>query len=391
MEEQKGQFVHGMLLPDSFNVEKCKKDILKQAKRAITAIVDYKGPEPEKKKKKLFEDEEDGIVVRFGLKRLRLNGVFQRGVVQFRHPERSVENTSICLILPDFDYKKANRHDPDVDKNSRIWADTLREKHGLTGKEITKIITFIQLQRELLEPKDKLKFVNSYDVIMIQENLHPSVVKFLGQSCFKSKKYPFKFDVNSPTLPDTISKVHSFANLVSQPNEMNIHIRFGNVKQSKIELLENFEDALNRAATFLPGGLFNLQVARMQIERGVSFPLYVDFGPVNDVIQKVEPKPEPIIDECTTLPDGLKIKISATGKVHVIAEDNEEPVFYPTVEDEWEKHDDLKPRLTKEILIKKLVNKRERKRKIMETRKQKLEKATSAKKIKLTSTKTAKK
>jgi hypothetical protein len=44
------------------------------------------------------------------------------------------------LILPDFDHKKADRHDPDVDKFARRWADIFREKHGLTGKEITKVI-----------------------------------------------------------------------------------------------------------------------------------------------------------------------------------------------------------------------------------------------------------
>jgi len=323
-------------------------------------------------------------VVRFGLKRLRLNGNFQRAVVQFPHPERLAENTSICLILPDFDYKKANRHDPDVDKNARTWADTLREKHGLTGKEV-KIFTFIQLQRELLEPKDKLKFVNSYDVIMIQDNLHPSVVKFLGQPCFKSKKYPFKINTDSPKLRDTISKANSLSNMICEPNQLSVHIRFGNVKQSKANLLENFESALNKAAVFLPGGLFNVQVIRMQTENGVALPVYVDFGSANDVIvEPPAPKPEPIIDECSTLPEGLKVKVMPSGNVRVIAEDTNEMVFYPTVDDEWEKHDDLKPRLTKEIIVKKLVNQRERKRKTAEGRKQTLEKTAPVKKRKVT-------
>jgi hypothetical protein len=50
------------------------------------------------------------------------------------------------LILPDFDYKKTDRHDPDVDKHARRWADILREKYGLTGKEITKVLfCFIEI------------------------------------------------------------------------------------------------------------------------------------------------------------------------------------------------------------------------------------------------------
>lgn len=89
---------------------------------------------------------------------------------------------------------------------------------------------------------------------------------------------------------------------------------------------------------------------------------------------------EPVIDECSTLPDGLKIKVMPSGKVHVLAEDTDEKVFYPTVEDEWQKHDDLKPTMTKEKLVKKMLNQRETKRRRVVRKKSK---SASAKKVKI--------
>lgn len=79
---------------------------------------------------------------------------------------------------------------------------------------------------------------------------------------------------------------------------------------------------------------------------------------------------EPAVDECSTLPEGLKISVPAKGRIRVLAEDGEwaregarhsaanKEVHYPTVEDEWEKHDDLKPRDTKESLVRKAVQRK---------------------------------
>lgn len=49
-----------------------------QATQAIKAIIEH---EKGSKKKKLFPEDDAGILVRFGLKRLRLSGRFQREVV----------------------------------------------------------------------------------------------------------------------------------------------------------------------------------------------------------------------------------------------------------------------------------------------------------------------
>lgn len=104
------------------------------------------------------------------------------------------------------------------------------------------------------------------------------VTKFLGSPCLKQNKYPFKVNANSPKLRETLLKVNSYGNLICESNQVLVQTRFGNTSQSKAELFENFEDALNKAADFLPGGLFNVQVIRLQTVHGMALPIYVDFG-----------------------------------------------------------------------------------------------------------------
>lgn len=125
---------------------------------------------------------------------------------------------------------------------------------------------------------DKSRFVNTYDVIMVQRDLLDPVSKFLGQACFNSKMFPFVISPNSPNLAEKIAAANSLVNLAYEENDMHVQVRFGNTLQSKKQLLENLEDVLEKAADFLPGSLFNVQVVRMQTERGLALPVYVDFG-----------------------------------------------------------------------------------------------------------------
>jgi hypothetical protein len=131
-------------------------------------------------------------------------------------------------------------------------------------------------------------------------------------------------DTEAPDFCDVVKTASSFGNLVCEPNQVHVQTRFGNALQSKKDLYENFEDALNKAAEFLPGGLFNVQVVRMQTGTGPALPVYVDFGKFLEtcklffstlgtaedvVVEPKKPRLEPIIDECSTLPEGVKIGI----------------------------------------------------------------------------------
>uniref|UniRef100_A0AC34FY69 Uncharacterized protein n=1 Tax=Panagrolaimus sp. ES5 TaxID=591445 RepID=A0AC34FY69_9BILA len=88
-----------------------------------------------------------------------------QGANEIPFPERNPSNSSVCLILPDLSHNELDKKNPDVDKGAREWADILRDKFGITGHDVAKIVTLNQLKREVL----KFRFLN----VILQ--IHPCV------------------------------------------------------------------------------------------------------------------------------------------------------------------------------------------------------------------------
>lgn len=104
------------------------------------------------------------------------------------HSDRNPLNTSICLILPDFDRSKRATKNAEVDEQAQQWADKIEEDFGLTGKDVAKIFTFVQLKREYSQVADKAKLSNTYDIFLVDSKLQKSVFSFLGSNFKKSSK-----------------------------------------------------------------------------------------------------------------------------------------------------------------------------------------------------------
>ncbi|KAI6186791.1 hypothetical protein M3Y98_00171200 [Aphelenchoides besseyi] len=355
---KEAQLIHGVYQPSEFGEEKAKKELLCQGYSAVKAILKR---EKGKTSKQLFPEQTNGLLIRFRMKKPRTGKITLTKFIKLPNPESAPENTSVCLILPDFKYKEANRHDPDVDKNARKWADILAEKNNLTGKHYSKIYTLIQLQREVSTNEDKRKFTNTYDRILVHQSLHRVVIQHLGRSCRKVGKYPEKINVRSPNLYDAVVEANSKVALIHPPYYQELEVRFGNAGQKFKELKENLKEVVDECTRFLPGGLFNVKLAQILLMNDVALPIYVDFGRLNDVVVKErKAKAEPIVDECSALPDGLKVKVMPSRRVQILSEKDDAKVAYPTVDDEWEKHDDLKPTDNKSMLVRKMVQAKER-------------------------------
>uniref|UniRef100_A0A1I7SHA2 NMDA receptor-regulated protein 2 n=2 Tax=Bursaphelenchus xylophilus TaxID=6326 RepID=A0A1I7SHA2_BURXY len=330
------------------------------AKAALKAMLKFN---KEHSKPNLFAEANDSIAVRFHLKKPRVHGLRKFKVIQLPHSDRDPGNSTVCLILSDQNAKtlrNPKNWPNEVDKNAQIWKDWLREEHGITGNEVDKVMTYVQFKREYRSKIDIARFLRSYDKIVIHEQLFKTMVKHFGKSCWNTNLFPVKVNVRSGKLKENILKAYSQETLLSPLNSITHVLRIGNIHQKPEFLLENLSAVLDAAAVILPGGLYNLRRAGIAwMTTNQELPVYVDFGAANEVIAKVpEEKIEVIEDECSTLPDGLKIRISSKGKIEVLDEQSGEPIFYPTIEDEWEKHDDLKPKHSKDSLIAREVKKR---------------------------------
>lgn len=104
------------------------------------------------------------------------------------HSDRTPLNTSICLILPDFDKSRYAMKNPDVDEQARKWMDKLEEKFGISSKDVAKVFTFIQLKREYSQVADKAKLANTYDIFLVDSKLQTAVFAFLGSNFKKPSK-----------------------------------------------------------------------------------------------------------------------------------------------------------------------------------------------------------
>ncbi|CAD5225677.1 unnamed protein product [Bursaphelenchus okinawaensis] len=377
VDHKKYKAVNGYYVLRKYDSEKAKKEILSQAGVALEAMAKHT---KKNSKTDLFGESKDSIAIKFHLKKPRVTGVRRFKIIQLPHSDREPGNSTLCLILGDQNAKQLRdkkNWDTDVDKNARKWKDTLREKHGITSDEVDKIYTYTQFLREYSTKESVKAFLKSYDRVVIQNNLFKVLVRHFGASCWNVSKFPLPINPRSERLKEKLLKTYSQEALVL-PVHVQVHsVRIGNIHQPQKHLVANIKEVLEAATKCLPGGFLNVRTASLCfLSNAQELPIYVDFGSANELIEKVVKKVDEVIeDECTTLPEGLKVKMHMDGKVDVVDEESGEAVFYPTVEDEWEKHDDpdLKPRATRESLIRREVFKRKSAEKKKAAKKAKLE------------------
>lgn len=92
------------------------------------------------------------------------------------------------------------------------------------------------------------------------------------------------------------------------------------MNQSVDQLQSNLGAVTKVLLKHCPGGPINIRSCYID-SLGITLPIYVDFGSANDVKSLAKQKPPKIatvVEECTTLPDGLAAKVRADGKVRIV-------------------------------------------------------------------------
>uniref|UniRef100_A0A915AQX9 Replication stress response regulator SDE2 n=1 Tax=Parascaris univalens TaxID=6257 RepID=A0A915AQX9_PARUN len=298
------------------------------------------------------------------------------------HPLHNPENTTICLIMADIDSSEKARFDPDVDKQSRQWEDILREAYGITRAHVHKILTKRQLEREYGTYFEKRQLASAYDIFLVDSRVAKNVWRECGKEFHKARKMPFSVDVSKKSLIEQITKTYSMITLPLSPNRTRISLVIGNLSQPHDHLLDNVHEAVARLFDFCPGGLLNVRSLYLQIVTGgPTIPIYADIGSANDVHlpfpkkRKDRPEYQETIGELSTLPEGLEVAIRADGKIRVIDSQTKKSVYYPTINDEWEQGDDLKPRIDPEKIEAKRAKKLAKKKRRMELKRARMEKS----------------
>uniref|UniRef100_A0A9J2Q1M7 Uncharacterized protein n=1 Tax=Ascaris lumbricoides TaxID=6252 RepID=A0A9J2Q1M7_ASCLU len=195
---------------------------------------------------------------------------------------------------------------------------------------------------------------------------------------------PFSVDVSRKSLIEQIARTYSMITLPLSPNRTRVSLVIGNLSQPHDHLLDNVQEAIARLFDSCPGGLLNVRSLYLQIVTGgPTIPIYADTGSANDVRlpfpkkRKDRPEYQETIGELSTLPEGLEVAVRADGKIRVIDSQTKKSVYYPTVNDEWEQGDDLKPRIDPEKIEAKRAKKLAKKKRmeVMEKRRARMKKS----------------
>ncbi|KAJ1368331.1 hypothetical protein KIN20_029440 [Parelaphostrongylus tenuis] len=363
VEEKKVSTVEEEKLPSvtSKDFDEKLQEIKVQVRRALTVLKKHFA---ETSGKSLFPDIDQAVGLTVVYKKPALTTNRARLKIILPSPPRTPQNTTICIIMPDLDQSAAARRDPDVDKQAREWAEKIEKDHGLTNRHYAKIMTKRQLEREYHTYSQRRALATMYDLFLVDARVGKAVRTFLGKDFYKVHKEPLDFIYSKP-LVTAIERAVKTTVMKLQRYATRVHVSFGHLGQHLAELGSNFDEVIKGVVTWCPGGFLNIRSIYVQpVGSTPSLPVYYDDGNASEV-QLERPKKrrrciEQTIDECSTLPEGLKLAVRRNGKIRVLKEDTGTGVYYPTVHDEWEQRDTLKPKLNPERLKRKREVKKKR-------------------------------
>ncbi|PAV63365.1 hypothetical protein WR25_16160 [Diploscapter pachys] len=296
-----------------FNEQERLQDAKEQARVALPTIRKYFENIEDKS---LFPEIDQQLQLNVVYKKPNTKSVGARKVITLPCSSHNLNNTTICIIMPDLDQSEAARKDVDVGKQAREWQAKLEQDHAITNKHYSLLLTHRQLKREY----SQVPFILRYELPFVNQ-----VSKYLS----------------STEIP-TGNFVHRLC------------IRFGDFRLSNADLVSNVDTILTALVKLAPGGWRNVRRIDVQPVGGKpSLPIYTDEGSANDVVieasktlkRRLEKRNAEVIDECNTLPDGLTLAIRKNGKTRVIKEDDKKRVLYPTIHDEWRSGETMKPKI----------------------------------------------
>jgi len=299
-------------------------------------------------------------------------GMLRRKIV-LPHPFLTPTNATMCLILADLDRSDKIRHDPDVDKQTRQWIDILKRDHSIARNTVAKVLTKRQLEREYHTFKEKRELASAYDLFLVDSRVEKSVKTHLGKEFHTAHKMPVRvyLDGRLP-LQKQMEDAYAVVHIPLVAGQTRISLKLGHLGQSRDHLCGNATILVKQLFRFCPGGVANIRSMHIQLANSSpSLPIYVDQDSANEVIlsstgakgnKKMKVKVKESRDDLSTLPDGLSLAVKGNGRVRVLDQAGRS-VIYPTVLDEWEDRDDMKPNMDLDKLAENRKRHLQRKRK----------------------------
>lgn len=302
---------------------------LDQATAAIETLQKWHSS---KKAHSLFDEEAALVNVCLTLKIAPTHIGVRVKTLHLPHPYHSPKSATICLFVKDLDRVK---HDPDVDKDARIFAEYLAVEKGVEPGTIAEIISLRQLKREYQSYEAKRRLASAYDIFLVDERVLREFYRNLGRTFQTRKALPTPINLVEGNVAARIQAAWSATNLQLRRGAHRLSFKLGSLSQPLEHLRQNWLSVKAQLETSLPGSFANVRSVYASLQGSPNLPLYVDYAGKEEVrMPEPKPEPEPVEGVLSTLDPSLmlgavSVRVWPNGRVALLNEAGDEVPLPP--------------------------------------------------------------
>ena len=223
-------------------------------------------------KKNLLLEDDDGIIVQFGLLRVPTYPSGKTNVKPIRlsipHPIHSnVDDIEVCFIVKQEDKARIEEL---VEETFPQYLSNIKLVLGLNDLR-TKYGRFAQ-RRDLLK---------SYDLFLADDRILPMLRSALGGKFIDKKRFPIPIKLNRMNIMNSESEALPIAvknsiraTFMYQVRGNSLSVRAGHTGMTQKELVENFEAIVNGVSGKIPRGWANILNISIKTSSSLSLPFY---------------------------------------------------------------------------------------------------------------------
>lgn len=141
------------------------------------------------------------------------------------------------------------------------------------GAGVAKVIGISKLKTKYESYESKRQLCDSYDFFVADERIIPSLPKLLGKTFFKKKKQPVPVKLTGKDWAGQIRKACE-ATYMFYTGGSSLNIRVARSSQSEDQCVENIMEAIEGAATKVPGQWKGIKALYLKSTNSVALPIY---------------------------------------------------------------------------------------------------------------------
>jgi len=311
----------------TMTVDALKNDTIKNGVKAFLKMkeISCKG-QTENDKENLFGNESDGSksFLRVNIVGIKMASENDTLMLKAVLPHSFIPDPSILLIVKDIQIKGYRGMKADHEESHRHYMDKLREA-GVDMSDIN-VMPLKQLKDEFKDHDTREHLAKSYDKVLVDQRLMPSIHSHLGSHFFLKKKFPVPVALHgTKNIVKEISKGIRIAQLPLSNRGPNACAIVANLSMDEQQISENVEEFMKAVQKKYPGGWINVRSVTLSAADSttdvLTLNIYTSLISNNEVgyVQTLnydKNRMTAVTDDLSTIP-GAEVTVLSNGEVRV--------------------------------------------------------------------------